>query len=112
MTRLLVIGVLTLVIACAFIYGTVEVLDVLVPRTTPESIEPVPPEVRIYKLMYPGSGIPDSYWQGTRITNDGMCSTIWLNYRADTIICGAHLLTETVPEGPRPPALHEEGRSG
>lgn len=70
------------------------------PATPQQEVQP-PPE-RYYKLMYPGSPVESSLWIGSHITNDGMCTTIWLNNRADTIICGSHLITEIPPPAEEP----------
>lgn len=88
--------------ALAFVLVSVAFAFGLGPAPVPPQQEVQPQPERYYKLMYPGSPVEPSLWLGSHITNDGMCTTIWLNNRADTIICGSHLITEIPPPAEEP----------
>lgn len=56
--------------------------------------KPKAKELKIYNLITLPSaekvGAP-----GTHITNNGFCTTVWIDKVVDTVICGSHIATET-----------------
>lgn len=90
MTRIL------LLIAGAF-YVCVACLGVVV--AIKWQITPQPPVVHLYNMIFPdGERLA---LRGERIESNGLCVSVWLNQRIDTIICRPVIVTEMIEE-PQP----------
>lgn len=46
-------------------------------------------------------------WKGTKITNNGFCTTVWMGNVADTVVCTPHIITEVTEEVVEAPPAEE-----
>lgn len=54
--------------------------------------------VKNYNLVLLGGEPTKLGVLGTHLTNDGMCTKIWLGDVLDTVVCASHLITEVAPD--------------
>ena len=62
---------------------------------------PAPPPVKLYNLVIM-SDMTKVVWKGTHLTNNGFCTSVWVDKTLDTVICTPHLITEAEEETAKP----------
>lgn len=55
--------------------------------------------VKMYNVVLLSNDVRVTF-NGTHITNNGFCTSIWLDTVLDTTICAPHVVTEAVDEAP------------